>query len=100
MPYILLTTGNLLTNRNKPTPAIESGNNKTNIGKLQEGQNGNYKIQINSVTQEQLEITFSKKVSVFGKVLLFRSYWHYDYRISDYVLFPYQMDAQPQEKTS
>ncbi|MCT4237977.1 hypothetical protein HZP42_16475 [Elizabethkingia anophelis] len=44
---------------------------KNNIGKLQEEQNGNYKIQINSVTQEQLEITFSKKVSVFGKVLLF-----------------------------
>lgn len=34
---------------------------KNNIGKLQEEQNGNYKIQINSVTQEQLEITFSEK---------------------------------------
>ena len=44
---------------------------KTNIGKLQEGQNGNYKIQINEITQEELEITFSKKVSVLGKILLF-----------------------------
>ncbi|MCT4181022.1 hypothetical protein HZP54_13800 [Elizabethkingia anophelis] len=45
--------------------------NSTNISKLQEGQNGNYKMQINEITQEELEIKFSKKVSVLGKILLF-----------------------------